>query len=200
MTYENEGQLDRAMKKAIRDAGVEPGNGYRQMLRDRFLCRVFADPAERFILKGGSGLLARIPDARATRDIDFATTSRESSESALAALEGLVDKNMGGLSYVQARQTRGVARRERLLATAQTALRDLPRPGGEGPHPDRPVARLYNDVAAREDRAGQQNRGRRNRDTQLPSIPAPRPACRQTVRHHGAAAGRLAIIEDERPG
>lgn len=83
------------MKKAIRDAGVEPGNGYRQMLRDRFLCRVFADPAERFILKGGSGLLARIPDARATRDIDFASTSRESSESALAVLEGLVDKSMG---------------------------------------------------------------------------------------------------------
>lgn len=71
MAYENEGQLDRAIKKAIRDAGVEPGNGYRQMLRDRFLCRVFADPAERFILKGGSGLLARIPDARATRDISI---------------------------------------------------------------------------------------------------------------------------------
>ena len=95
MIYENEGQLDRAMKKAIRDAGVESGNGYRQMLRDRFLCRVFADPAERFILKGGSGLLARIPDARATRDIDFATTSRESSESALAALNSLVGRGMG---------------------------------------------------------------------------------------------------------
>lgn len=95
MTYENEGQLDRAIKRAIRDAGIDPGNGYRQMLRDRFLCRVFADPDERFILKGGSGLLARIPDARATRDIDFATTSRESSKSALDALEGLVGKDTG---------------------------------------------------------------------------------------------------------
>lgn len=36
MAYENEGQLDRAMKRAIRDAGIDPGNGYRQMLRDRF--------------------------------------------------------------------------------------------------------------------------------------------------------------------
>lgn len=95
MAYENEGQLDRAMKRAIRDAGIDPGNGYRQMLRDRFLCRVFADPDERFILKGGSGLLARIPDARATRDIDFATASRESSKSALAALDGLVGKDAG---------------------------------------------------------------------------------------------------------
>ena len=58
-------------KKAVRDRGGDPGDGYRQALRDRFLCRVFSDPDGRFILKGGSGLLARIPDGRATRDIDF---------------------------------------------------------------------------------------------------------------------------------
>lgn len=95
MTYENGGQFDRALKKAVRDAGGDPGNGYRQALRDRFLCRVFSDPEGRFVLKGGSGLLARIPDARATRDIDFATTSRESPEAALSALSGLVSKDMG---------------------------------------------------------------------------------------------------------
>ena len=78
MTYENGGQLDRALKKAVRDRGGDPGDGYRQALRDRFLCRVFSDPDGRFILKGGSGLLARIPDGRATRDIDFATASRKS--------------------------------------------------------------------------------------------------------------------------
>ncbi len=86
MTYENSGQLDRALKKAIRDRGGDPGDGYRQALRDRFLCRIFSDPDGRFILKGGSGLLARIPNGRATRDIDFATTPRESSESALATI------------------------------------------------------------------------------------------------------------------
>ena len=95
MTYENGGQLDRALKKAVRDRGGDPGDGYRQALRDRFLCRVFSDPDGRFILKGGSGLLARIPDGRATRDIDFATASRESSEDALAALVELVDRDMG---------------------------------------------------------------------------------------------------------
>lgn len=51
MTYENGGQLDRALKKAVRDRGGDPGDGYRQALRDRFLCRVFSDPDGRFILK-----------------------------------------------------------------------------------------------------------------------------------------------------
>ena len=36
---------------------------------------MFSNPDGRFILKGGSGLLARIPDGRVTRDIDFATAS-----------------------------------------------------------------------------------------------------------------------------
>ena len=95
MTYENGGQLDRALKKAVRDRGGDPGDGYRQALRDRFLCRVFSDPDGRFILKGGSGLLARIPDGRATRDIDFATASRKSSEDAFAALVELAGRDMG---------------------------------------------------------------------------------------------------------
>lgn len=95
MTYENSGQLDRALKRAVRSRGGDPGDGYRQALRDRFLCRVFSDPEARFILKGGSGLLARIPDGRATRDIDFATAARESSESALAAIVGLAGRDMG---------------------------------------------------------------------------------------------------------
>ena len=34
-------------------AGIDIGDGYRQALRDRFLCRVFSDPDGRFILKGG---------------------------------------------------------------------------------------------------------------------------------------------------
>ena len=61
MTYENGGQLDRALKRAVRDRGGDPGDGCRRALRDRFLRRVFSNPDGRFILKGGSGLLARIP-------------------------------------------------------------------------------------------------------------------------------------------
>lgn len=95
MVYENAGQFDRALKKAIKAAGGDPGEGYRQMLRDRFLCRVFNDSEAHFVLKGGSSLLARIPDARATKDLDFALSSRESAESALDLLNTLVNQDMG---------------------------------------------------------------------------------------------------------
>lgn len=84
MEFSNPAQFDRAIKRAIREFGVDPGDGYRQMLRDRFLCRVFSSSSGRFILKGGSGMLARIPDARATRDIDFATAGRENCASGSA--------------------------------------------------------------------------------------------------------------------
>lgn len=40
---------------------------------DRFLSRVFADGGEGWILKGGSAMLARIPDTRATKDLDLGT-------------------------------------------------------------------------------------------------------------------------------
>ncbi|NGM17511.1 nucleotidyl transferase AbiEii/AbiGii toxin family protein [Eggerthellaceae bacterium zg-893] len=65
------------------------------MLRDRFLCRVFSKEDSRFLLKGGAGMLARIPDARATKDVDFAMRERESTESALRALNELSSKDLG---------------------------------------------------------------------------------------------------------
>ena len=72
MRYENAGQFDRAAKKSIRESGRESGVAYREMLRDRFLCRIFSEDDPRFLLKGGAGMLVRIPGARATKDVDFA--------------------------------------------------------------------------------------------------------------------------------
>lgn len=95
MRFESADQFDRAAKRAIRASGRNAGEAYREMLRDRFLCRVFSDADDRFILKGGTGLLARIPDARATKDIDFATRTAESVEDVLAALESLVAQDLG---------------------------------------------------------------------------------------------------------
>jgi hypothetical protein len=43
----------------------------REFLFQRFLARVFADPASRWVLKGGTGLLVRLPGARHSRDIDL---------------------------------------------------------------------------------------------------------------------------------
>lgn len=67
MAYQTPAEFDRALKRAVREAGGDPGAGYRQALRDRFLCRVFRGGRSDLVLKGGSGILARIPDARDAR-------------------------------------------------------------------------------------------------------------------------------------
>lgn len=95
MRYENAGQFDRAAKKSIRESGRESGVAYREMLRDRFLCRIFSEDDPRFLLKGGAGMLVRIPGARATKDVDFAMCERESADSALEALDRLASKDLG---------------------------------------------------------------------------------------------------------
>lgn len=93
--YASPAAFDRAVKKAVRESGVEAGVGYRQALRDRFLCRVFSGGNEAFVLKGGSGLLARIPDARATRDLDFATKKKGSAADALAEMKRVAAIDLG---------------------------------------------------------------------------------------------------------
>lgn len=49
------------------------------ILHDRFLSRVFTAPdiKDRWLLKGGFGILARIPDARYTRDIDMLSSEHD---------------------------------------------------------------------------------------------------------------------------
>lgn len=199
MTYENGGQLDRALKRAVRDRGGDPGDGYRQALRDRFLCRVFSDPDGRFILKGGSGLLARIPDGRATRDIDFATASRESSGDALAALVELASRDMGDFlsfkldKWSESLDDNGYSRLLKLRF--QTFL------GHEEKDPIliEPFVGLRHHAARRPHRPREQGPRRGARVVRLPRLSASRPAGRQAVRHNGDAAGRLAIVKDEGP-
>lgn len=43
----------------------------REFVLQRFLARVFADSASPWVLKGGAGLLIRLPDARYSRDLDL---------------------------------------------------------------------------------------------------------------------------------
>lgn len=86
MAYQSPTEFDRALKRAVREAGGDPGAGYRQALRDRFLCRVFRGGRSDLVLKGGSGILARIPDARATRDVDFGLVVPLDADSAVADL------------------------------------------------------------------------------------------------------------------
>lgn len=87
--------FDRALKKAVAAAGCDRGERYRQMLRDRFLCRVFSIAEDEFVLKGGSGLLARIPGARSTRDIDFGHKGNADAGHVLQRLNIAVQRDLG---------------------------------------------------------------------------------------------------------
>ena len=117
--YSTPTAFDRAIKKAVRLPGVEHGGGYRQALRDRFLCRVFAGGNETFALKGGSGLLARIPEARATKDLDFATNEKCSSEDALAEMEKM------GIEVVELPDAR-----EKTIFCGPNGMRKIPKQDG----------------------------------------------------------------------
>ena len=92
--FDDASSFDRAMKTAIKASGRNPGEAYRQMLRDRFLCRIFYK-SNQYVLKGGSGMLARVADARATRDVDLALLSNESAENVVADLKALAETNLG---------------------------------------------------------------------------------------------------------
>ena len=82
MTNESETYQDwRAVEQAIKSAATEAhqqdptrivADLIRQAHYDRFLCRVFSDgDASEWILKGGSGMLARVPNTRRTLDADL---------------------------------------------------------------------------------------------------------------------------------
>lgn len=78
-----------AIKSAAQSASREPNPSVdsliRQTIHDRFLCRIFSAETSPFILKGGTGMLARVADARSTRDIDL-TVSRLETSAAIAEL------------------------------------------------------------------------------------------------------------------
>ena len=69
--------VEDAIKAAARraqseDPALNTGERIRLEYFNRFLCRVFSDgPDSVWVLKGGTGMLARVPSARATLDIDL---------------------------------------------------------------------------------------------------------------------------------
>lgn len=74
----NSYQSAQALRAALKDHAKNRRllDGYLESwLRDRFLCRVFYLGANSpWVLKGGTGMLARVPDARATTDVDIFQT------------------------------------------------------------------------------------------------------------------------------
>lgn len=77
-TYETAGALEQAFKDRAKPIAAETGISYneaeRRFLFDRLLVRIFTEDSGEWFLKGGTALLARIPDARSTKDLDLANT------------------------------------------------------------------------------------------------------------------------------
>ena len=120
-----------------------------QANHDRFLSRVFADGRNsEWLLKGGTAMLARVPKARATRDLDLAATNAADLDAAQEALERAASRDLGDHIRFQltgARQT-GLGQNQpgvdtrRLVFTAQDAgtgrkLFDVPIDVVVGPPP-----------------------------------------------------------------
>ncbi|MCL2490836.1 MAG: nucleotidyl transferase AbiEii/AbiGii toxin family protein [Propionibacteriaceae bacterium] len=92
--------VEMAIKEAAKtvneaDSSRQIGDLIRQAHYDRFLCRVFSDgDSSEWILKGGSGMLARIPNARRTQDADLYLQGYD-KDRALTDLRRLTEVDLG---------------------------------------------------------------------------------------------------------
>ncbi|EPR76695.1 hypothetical protein ADILRU_1020 [Leifsonia rubra CMS 76R] len=92
----------RAVQAAIKSAAnrderaktIGVGDLIRQATFDRFLCRVFSVQPPKFVLKGGTGMLARLSTSRATKDIDLSVGEGD-LETAVADLRQLATVDLG---------------------------------------------------------------------------------------------------------
>lgn len=83
-----------AMKAAAADPSLDTSKRIRLEYFNRFLSRIFSEGHDSgWILKGGTGMLARVPSTRATRDIDLAIRG-VSLDEALADLVRLTKVNL----------------------------------------------------------------------------------------------------------
>lgn len=73
--------------------GIETGALIRQFVFGRFLARVFHDSTSPWVLKGGTAVLARVNDARTTKDIDL-LGQLESLDSAVDALRSVTGRDL----------------------------------------------------------------------------------------------------------
>ena len=117
MRYRSPKALEQAVKAAARRSGRDVGKAIAAFWRDRLLCRVFSTPEPEFVLKGGQGMLAKVPDARETRDIDLLGTSGNLDE-ALDELKALSSKDLGDyLTSASRRHVQPTPRRTTARAT-----------------------------------------------------------------------------------
>lgn len=85
--YKTYRAMEQAVKAAAKASGRDVNKAIQAFYHDRFLCRVFSADSPSFILKGGQSMLARIPNARETRNIDLVGRTSDIDE----ALDELID-------------------------------------------------------------------------------------------------------------
>ena len=85
----------RAVKDIARNQGRLTSSTEQDFRYSRFLHRLFADPSSDFVLKGGMSLLARIPNARTTRDIDVSVGGDKMLDDGISAMKRAVAVNAG---------------------------------------------------------------------------------------------------------
>jgi len=99
-TYPNGRAVEQAIKDAAKavhraDPARQVNDLIRQTYHDRLLCRVFSEgDASQWVLKGGSGMLARVPNSRRTQDIDLFRSGYDKDQ-ALADLLRLAKVDLG---------------------------------------------------------------------------------------------------------
>lgn len=87
--------LSQAAKTQAQATGQDPSDLMRLAYLDRFLARVFdVEAGEEWILKGGTGMLSRVPSTRPTKDVDLAISSID-LQHAQESLSDLVDRDIG---------------------------------------------------------------------------------------------------------
>ncbi|HEX3613618.1 MAG TPA: nucleotidyl transferase AbiEii/AbiGii toxin family protein [Sporichthyaceae bacterium] len=95
-TYASDEAFRRAVADRLRTQAQRCGRPVNQVRREfafqRFLARVFADPDAPWVLKGGAAMLARLPDARHSREVDLYHPGRHTElPEALAELTAALD-------------------------------------------------------------------------------------------------------------
>ncbi|MFA5138878.1 MAG: nucleotidyl transferase AbiEii/AbiGii toxin family protein [Elusimicrobiota bacterium] len=93
--------LEDRLKRVSQREGLDIQRLRRQVAFDRFLARLFADPAAPWVLKGGYAMELRLKEARATKDIDLVlkrppagTAGKSTDERIRAALQDAADRDL----------------------------------------------------------------------------------------------------------
>lgn len=87
--------LDARLKTAAKTTGRGMQELQREFLFQRFLALVFAEPDGPWVLKGGVGLLMRVPQARFSKDLDLLHLEEPTIEEAVDELRALTAPREG---------------------------------------------------------------------------------------------------------